>query len=252
MKRMLTLLLAALLLCTAALAEDVTLSPELTAQKLAVAALHEKYGLTMTSLGLFAVDVLSEGGAHIVHYRPHSYLPVTRIGEYTVRVKDNQAEAAWTHDDADAAQWQSADMDSPAWGEKHLQAILEAGGTGWLAPYYISDEEPAQPPSLYDRLAFHRHSADAEELPAALGLEKALTRTEALRLADAALTAVYGLTDADVAAMDHDMDAYYLTLTDGRILWDLNIASHSCGFIVLVDAVSGEVFHIDLFTGGNG
>ena len=252
MKRMLTILLAALLLYTAALAEDVALSPELTAQKLAVAALHDQYGLTMTSLGLFAVDVLSEGDARVVHYRPHSYLPVERIGEYTVRVQSGQAEAVWTHDSADAAQWQSADMNSPAWGEAQLQAILAAGGTGWLAPYYTTDEDPAEPPSLYDRLAFHRHSTDAEELPAGLGLEKALTRTEALRLADAALTAVYGLTDADVAAMDHNMDAYYLTLTDGRVLWDLNIADSSCGFIVLVDAASGEVFHIDLFTGGNG
>ncbi len=254
MKRMLmttiALLMAMLLLCSAALAQSVSLSPELAAQKLAIAALRDKYGVTRDSLGLFSVDVEKGADALIVYFRPDIFLPVERIGEYVIRVSGGEAEASWTHDDKDAALWQSGDPESPAWGEKQLQLCL-ANDTSWMAPYLSGDAELVYPPVMYDRFVFERFYSEADTLPPTAA-EEALTLPQARKLADAALMDVYAMTEEEVAALDHDVEAYYLLCTDGRILWEVTLADSERCYIVLIDAVTEEVFHITLATGGNG
>ena len=253
MKRLFPLILALLLLtCTLASAQTPAYSPEMTAMKLAVAALNNSYGLTRSSLGLFTVDIIAEGDGHQVIFRPASYLPVERIGAYTVRVTDSTAKPSWTHDAQDAALWQSGSLDSPAWGEKQLQACLNSFDTAWLKPYLADGPEPAWPAAYLDHFEFTRMPSEADTLPPTLNLEDALTCSQALKLADAALMDVFSMSEEEVSALDHGLDAYYLRFADGRVMWDLNIADSQCGFIILVDAVSGEIFDLTLFTGGNG
>lgn len=253
MKRVLmafTALMLTLMLTFAAVAEELRLSPGLAAQKLAIVALQEKYGLSRDSLGLFSVDVEADGEAMVVCFRPDCFLPAERVGEYVIRVAGESADAAWTHDDKEPALWQSGDPESPAWGEKQLQLCLN-NNTSWLEPYLSEDIEGPVPPDVYDRLSFERFPSEADSLPSMVE-EEALLLPQARDLADAALMAVYAMTADEVAALDHEMDAAYLVCDDGRILWEVAFADSERCYIILVDAITAEVFHITLASGGNG
>lgn len=251
MQRLTAVLLAAVLLCCTAAAEGVALSSNLEAQKVAIAALREKYGLSLDSLGLFTVDVVLEGDVATVCYKPDLFLPVERIGEYIIRIAGGQVDVAWTHDDKDAALWQSDDPESPAWGAKLLQACL-SNDTSWMVPYRSRSEDAVPVVSFYDRLDFNRYYSEADTLPPTVAGDDALTLPQAGEMADAALMEVYGMTGTEVAALDHDMDAYYLDCSGGQVLWELTFADSERCFIILVDALTKEVSHITLITGGNG
>ena len=253
MKRMLMAAAAwllVLMLTFAAVAEELRLSPGLAAQKQAIAALQEKYGLSRDSLGLFSVDVEAEGEAVVICFRPDCFLPADRVGEYVIRVAGESADAAWTHDDKEPALWQSGDPESPVWGEKQLQLCLN-NDTSWLAAYRSDGMEGPVPPDIYDRLSYKRFPSEADSLPSMVA-EEALLLPQARDLADAALMAVYAMTEDEVAALDHEMDADYLVCDDGRIMWEVAFADSERCYIILVDAITAEVFHITLASGGNG
>lgn len=254
MKRLRTLtaaLLTVVLLFCAAAAETVALSPALEAQKLAISALREKYGLSLDSLGLFRVEVMLEDNAATVCFKPEQFLPVERIGEYTIRIAGDQTEVAWTHDDKDRALWQSNDPESPAWGEPMLQACL-SNDTSWMVPYRSRSEETEPIVSFYDHLDFNRYFSEAATLPPTVAGDEAITLYQAEELADAAIMAVYGMPGTDLAALDHNMDAYYLDCSGGQVFWELTFADSERCFIILVDALAKEVCHMTLITGGNG
>ena len=85
MKRMLTLLLALLMLCSAALAEAPSYSPEMTALKTANALMYEKYGFTWRTLGVLSAEITPADSSATVTYRSY-LLPASRMGEYTVTI----------------------------------------------------------------------------------------------------------------------------------------------------------------------
>lgn len=218
-------------------------SPEMKNQKLAMEALHEKYGLTRTSLGLFTVEYTEDGQGVHVWYRVNAYLPTERIGNYHVLIMEDQAEATWTHDDKDHALWESGDPGSPYWGEKQLQAYLHAENPGeWLRPYLAAEEANFDLPNFYDSLNF----VVVEQQ------EGDMAFREAQALADTALMDFYGMTEEEVAGYDHFIDPRILRCANGQRLWDITIADAESCFRVLVDAQTGEIVHIMMTTGGNG
>lgn len=243
MKRMLTLLLT-LLLGSAALADAPAYSPEMTALKIANTLMYEKYGFTWRTLGVLAAEITSAENNTVVTYRSH-LLPPSRMGEYTVTITGDQAEITWTHDGADAAQWQSGDPESACWGSAQIEAYLAQGGgerNRWLKPYFAANEQPADPPAMYDE-AFTLAASSDSDIP----LEQARTA------ADAALVEIFALSAEEVAKLDRTVDAF--TVQDGegrRRLWSLTYADYESCFYLLIDAVTSEVVYITHQAGGNG
>ena len=249
MKRMLPkgmVIVLVVMLLLGAIATATTLlhySAGAAAQKLAVAALQEKYGLTRSSLGLFTAEYTEDEQGMHVWYRANAYLPKERVGDYHVLIVGGEAKATWTHDDKDRSLWESGAPESPCWGEKQLQACLAAANpVEWLRPYLAEDTDNADPPNIFDTLDFAVVEPETDDLPF----------REAQALADAALMDFYGMSAEEVARYDHYLDPRMLLCGDGRRLWEVTIADADNCFQVLVDAKTGEIFHISLTTGGVG
>ena len=243
MKRKLTmaLALAAALVMMASVAFAAAVlnySPEASAKKLAVQAMYDTYGFDRSTLGLFRSVVTEEG----VRYYPDSYLPVERMGEYLVKIDGETAIATWTHDDKDAALWQSGDPESPVWGAKQLAAYLAT-----------------DPRERGEWLEFYLTATTAlpMETPAAVVVNDTLPKTGDLPLAqaqvyaDAALADMFGMTEAEVAGLDHDVDARIIE-NEGRRIWSLTYGDSEGMYYVYLDAATGEILDVGMSTGGNG
>lgn len=237
-----------LLLCmtTAAVAAVMLrYSPQMKVQKQAMAALHDAYGLTRSSLGLFSAEVSeAENGVH-VWYRAKAFLPTDRVGDYHVLIDGEGASVSWTHDDKDPSLWISGDPTSPCWGEKQLQAYLtkDIGERDvWLQQFLEEGESERDELSAYGTLSFVAVQAEAGDMPF----------RKAQLLADAALMDFYGMTETEVARYEHNIDPRILLCDDGRRLWEITVADSEIVFNVLVDASTGEIVHIVHLTGGNG
>ncbi len=240
-------LLVVLLCMTTAATAAVTIrySTKLSVQKLAMQALHDAYGLTRSSLGLFTVEfVEDETGVH-VWYRANAFLPTERVGDYHVLIDGGDASVSWTHDDKDPALWLSGDPESPCWGEKQLQVYLTMDiveRDAWLQQFLTENAEEGDELSTYGSLSFVVVRAEAGDMPF----------REAQALADAALMDFYGMTETEVARYEHNIDPRMLLCADGRRLWEITIADAMNTFNVLVDASTGEIVRIVHLTGGNG
>lgn len=240
MKRMLLLLIVGLLTFSAAMAEEATLSPSVEAERMAVAAMKEKYGLTNDVLGLFTAYVtLTDSGA-TVQYVPAAFLPAHIVGEYEVRIADGQAAANWTHDDQDPMFWASDLLDSPCWGAKQLNMVRLSSAV--LADFLPADYEPVERPEKHGDLTFEWVEPTAEDIPA----------EEAMTLADAAIKAVYSLPQEEIRLLDHTLEPDLLIASDGQRLWRFSFGDPERFFSVMVNADTGEIFDVTITTGGNG
>lgn len=246
MKRKMTMALALaaalVMMCSVAVAAVlVDYSPAAAAKKLATQAMYDTYGFDRSTLGLLYGVVTDEG----VRFYPDSYLPVERIGEYLVTIDGEVATATWSHDDKDAAMWQSGDPAAPVWGVKQLAAYLavDPGERGnWLAAYATAAlPAPAVTPVPQAPTGLNIVEQQDGDLPLA----------QAQAYADAALMDVYGMTEGEVAAIDHDVYACVI-LENGRRIWDLTYGDSEGMYYIQMDAATGEILDIGMSTGGNG
>lgn len=241
MKRVLTLILTALLLFTVtALAESPAYTPEMAAQKVAIAAVKVKYGLTTDLLGLFTPQIIITEADTRVAFYPASYLPVDRIGVYEVVLTDSTIDVHWTHDGQDPYLWQSDDIFSEYWGARQLQTCLNVQGI-WR--FFVEENQEAFTP--HDRL-------DGVNFTIGTRKDASMYILDAYALADAAVMDMYGLTIYEAEALEHDYEADVLLLEDGTRLWRLTLASPSRCFSVFINDATGEVFDIIFSTSGNG
>lgn len=243
MKRVLSLILLLTVLCSlTASAEEPLYTSQMQAQKIAIAALKVKYGLTTDMIGLFYPEItVTENATRVVFY-PSTILPEGRIGVYEVVVTDQGVVTQWTHDDQDPYAWQSRDMFSAYWGAGQLQICLDVQGI-WD---FFTEENPERhvPVGLLDEVEFTLGNRKE--------LDLSLRASKVAKLADAAIRDMYGLTVYEVDAMDHDHEMDVLLLPDGTVLWRVMVSSASRCFSVCINDATGEIFDIVFSTGGNG
>lgn len=255
MKKFVAIALAMLMLLTttaAMAAAMVTYSPEAAAKKLATQAMCDTYGFDRNTLGLFKMEVVKNGQQTLVYVQAQEFLPLERVGEYLVTIENGHALVTWTHDGKDISLWQTGDPDSPVWGAKQLVAYLNTAPGArdqWLAPYLptaepvaaLASSTPMPPPAVYD--------VDTE--PDTAPKPHELTLAQAQAYADAALVDMFGMSQAEVASLDHELDAYVLENAGCRF-WNITYANNEAVYYVYLDAVTGEIIDIGISTGGNG
>lgn len=238
-------LIALLCMGTVAVAVGFNYSADVQAQKAANSILHEKYGISSESLGLFVVETsVDEHGTH-VHYNAAPFLPMDRIGEYEVLITEDGTEGTWSHDDKDPTLWESGEPECPYWGEKQLQAYLAVDVSKrdeWLERYLAAGFEPVDPHSVYDTLEYTVAEPEKSDL----------TSRQVREYAKAAVVDVYGLTEDEAAQLEVTIYPELLRFTDGRRLWDVGFGTYEYSFRILLDAKTGEVVYIKMESGGNG
>lgn len=244
MKKLLTLLLALMLPCMA-LADAPRYAPALQAEKLAIHAMYEKYGFTLETIGVFTVLSTEKDGSYTLHFQP-TYLPASRVGEYTAVVKGDAVTLSWTHDGT-AEDYMTGNPACPVWGPKQIAAYLAVDSGErhlWIVPYLANDSDwfPEPNTSVWLELELSKVPDKAGDLPV----------KEARAIADAALMDVYGMTAEAVAALDHFIHAETVASKDGRRFIDLTFSNADLGFHILINAGTGDVFHIVCWSGGNG
>lgn len=244
MKRILALMLTLMLLCTAALADAPSYSPEVTALKTAYAALREKYGFTLTTSGVFYPEVtITDSEARVV-FRPCTFLPIDRLGEYTAVITGDSVTLTWSHD-AQSANL-TANPDCPIWGQAQLQTYFDQGvitRDAWAEKYISPSQEPQDAPDIYDGL-------DADWL---LPVEsRDIPREQLYQTARSALEDIYAMSPAEIDAMYIEANNSFLQCSDGREYWLVRSGDVNYFFTLLIDKATGELFRISLFSGGLG
>lgn len=249
MKRLLMMTMvfavALMMLFATALADTPAYSPQVEAQKLAVAAMYEKYGFTAHTIGVFTpIITVGDNETRVLF---HSYfLPSSRLGEYEAVIRGGEVTLAWNHDGKDLSAWQPGDPECPCWGPEQILAY-EAQGIGvrdnWIKAYYAEGEAAqAEPTSIWKEMG----------LKPAPEVEGDLSCDEARQIARAAMMDVCGLTEAEVEDIYAGCETAIMLAEDGRRFREVRFADMFKGFSLLVNAQTGEVFHIELFAGGNG
>ncbi|MBQ3155320.1 MAG: hypothetical protein IJB81_00145 [Clostridia bacterium] len=248
MKQMLALLTALMMLLVpafAATAEVPVYPPELTALKAALALLRETYGFSITTVGVFCPEItLTEDSARVV-FKPYDFLPMDRLGEYTVTLSGETAEISWSHDDKDAALKQSGDPASPVWGHAQLQTYFNQGVLRrdyWVEPYIDPLQEDFASPKYHEGLTYTWKPLEWADIPA-----EQLHKT-----ANAALRDIYALTDEELAIYRIIIEKGVLQCEDGQEYWHLCFSGTDSIFDLLIDAHTGNVLRIKYLSGGRG
>lgn len=112
------------LLCAAAVATGLLLSPAVSAGRTADQALEKHFGITEEMQTFFAREEqeLSDGAIQVTYTGAGSLEYV--LGTYTAVVRDGKAEITWSHDGKDT----SGGYDAEAWGIDQLKQMFAESG----------------------------------------------------------------------------------------------------------------------------
>lgn len=260
MFRRLTALLLLLLFALPACAEDApVLSGDMLLLQQANAALGERYGLSLGTLGLFSATVTRYGDTAIVRYTPACWLDPGLLGEYAVIITPEGVTACWTHDDVDPTLWQSGDLHSPAWGEPQLTPYLQLDGItrgGYSLPY-------AQPVTPATRDEFTAQGGHLTSYAVLDWPDRPLYQPP-IAMAQEAVRMMYALPEAYTAEL-YANQLYLAEHADGQRVWIVslvhpydapvvpdNLLDQDCCFIVVLEEATWTVLEICIESGGLG
>ena len=213
-------------------------------------ALTDKYGHTHVTLGLFDPHVTLCGETALIRYTiSDGHVSAALAGEYFVLITPESAQAFWSHDGADAALWQSGDLNSPAWGAKQLEAYL-AEHPYTRADFCVPYEEAHYTTALNGEFA-----ADPTD---PVNKDNRESAEAAAAQARAALQVMYDLPADVVTGLDWELDlSTQINYRDGHSEWHLMLQDNTdvldpITYYVTLDAESHEILRITHFSGGVG
>ena len=237
-----TFILVAAIVCLSAtaLAAGLLFSPKYDAVRVANQAMEENYGITSDLLSLFYREAKEneDGTTTITFSIPDKVsFPTDRMGEYTVIVKGNQAEASWSNDGMNT----SGGLEAEAYGPEqlHMLSYDYAGTMDKLVKMGVMPQ-PAGVKTPNPRLAGGeitdwteedqaesdraQAEADAENEARLAEIAKAekegsMTVEEAVKSAKEAIVQEYKLTDAQTKKLTYEADqTTYVTYQEGQPL----------------------------------
>lgn len=245
MKRTLILLLALLLilllLFSTARTDAPAYSATLSAEKLAISAMYDQYGFTPETLGLFTISTHAAKDVACVHFYSE-LLPFSRVGQYTALIDGHNVTLTWTHDNKDAALYQSGDADAPYWGIRQLEAYLASDDrAAWIKDYHaLGEQDVYLPASLW-------LDWELERLPEGQAIRPS---KDVYAAAEAAIMDVYRLSAEEISALEHGHDIAFTP--DGHRYHSLTYSGQDLCFHVLIDSQTEQIIDIALESGGIG
>jgi hypothetical protein len=236
-------------------------SPQADAESRARQALADAYGLTPETLGCFIANTRQDGDTWTVTFTGDGFNPGI-LGSYTVVITGGVAEASWTHDDVDRAEWENGGLSAPVWGQPQIAEALrntEAANEAQAAFLSVNPTAPPTPNAtpLGGPESFEEGTAwwNGEWIRIGTPGENDLTEEQAKEIAYQALMEEYGVTSEELDAGTVVSNDFYVR-ENGGTLWGIGInilkdgVYWGCG--VTMDGATGEILMINVITGGNG
>jgi len=213
-----------------ALAAGLLFSSRYDITKLANAAMEEKYGITADLLSLFhrSVKMHDNGTATVTYAAPKADFPSEQMGDYSVEISGNAAQAFWSNDDMDT----SGGLSAKAWGREQLlllsydyantmQYLFNQQGIVTPTPMpsriendiWTAEDEAAAQAAL--DMAEHANQQRLDEIAKA---EKAgkMTVEKASESAYQAACQEYKLTETQRSKLIYEPDSTYISWEDGK------------------------------------
>lgn len=259
MFRRLTVLMLLLLLALPACAEEApVLSGDMLLLQKANAALGARYGLSVSSLGLFSATLTRYGDTAIVRYSSRTLDPCL-LGEYAVVITPETVVACWTHDDADPSLWRSGDLSSPVWGEPQLTVYAALDGVA-RGSFPLP---PAQPAAPATRREFEAQGGTLISYAVRDWPDRPLYQPP-IAMAKEAVRMMYGLPEGYTSALDARL-LYLAKYPDGQRVWIvwMNHAHEApvppgspldpdCSFTVVLEEATWTVLDVRIESGDLG
>ena len=212
------------LIAVAAVAAGLTRSARYDAKRLAYQALEEKYGFTTDMESFFTCTAEEKDGQTVVTYRANKDVGdfAWKLGDYTVTIRNGQAEASWSNDgeavgdDFSSDVWNTALLARGIARRKAGEEWYEITGTVLKTGTDLSDAEEETvlvPEGLSGARLMDEDEADAAK-------------------ARDAVRAKYGLTEENLALFD----AWKL-MENGKtqIIFVPNISAEDDGILLEID-----------------
>lgn len=205
----LVLSIAAILVATTALAAGLLFSPRYDATKIANEAMLHKYGITEKMMTVFYRETTQTNDANFtVTYTPQE--AISRLGVYTVTVKNGKAEAVWSHDGEDT----SGGLAAKAWGKEQAEMLVTDYSTVML--YLQGNADSPLKPADVPFISMEEHAKAVLETKEKVQSAAKITMEQAKESAVAALVGEYGLTDEQAALLQIFDDDETYAFEDGR------------------------------------
>ena len=231
------------------LAAALTRSAQYDAKRLAHQALEEKYGFTQDMDSFFLCSVAEEDGQTVVTYQANEDVGdfAWKLGDYTVTIRNGQAEASWSNDGEAVGD----DFSSDVWDTALLARGIarRKAGEEW---YEITGEtlETGDGLSTEERETPNVPAVSAEPVLPEPGM---LTEQDALTLARQALEGDGGI--AAEALDDPENELYAVCQKEnGKTVWNVWFHNAEGICVVTLNAADGTILDMIIDTGmaGNG
>lgn len=225
LKRAAALAACAVLAVTAAIAgaAGVFFSDEYDAMRLARRALADEYGITEEMQTYFASNVEEADGVTTIVFSGIEDMQHV-LGQYTVTIEDGNAAITWSKDGEST----EGELDAHAWGAKQIEILLEMAKEeeGITLGYKKAQEIRAQMEDGEVTVSITKGDDAAIIVAlddAADSVEISISEEEAIAIAKEAFAAEYGLTQAQLDAMQYEKDyaGYTYAVKDGMTICEV-------------------------------
>ncbi len=239
-----------LLAATAFAVVELTFSRGYTVERAARQAVMEKYGLTDRTMAMFIPYMKETDDGWTVSFTPSI---IRKAGAYTVTVpKSGQAEAVWTHDDADRAEWESGDLTAEVWGQRQIEAYMDArAGVGeggeWKDQWELDFAVNADTRTLAQR------AADDEALEKAMPEGQTLYRKnvlpgpedlspeEAERIAEEKAADTLAITAEELEALGYAPSVAFVKVQEeDEAKYEFSWRTREADYVIVEVSASGE------------
>lgn len=238
-RRVAALAACMVMLVTAAIAGAASMlfSEEYDAVRLAHRALAEEYGITEEMQTFFAQEVTEENGVTTIVFSGMEGMHHV-LGEYTVTIRDGDATVSWSKD----GQSTEGELDAYAWGAKQIEILLEMAKqeNGISRGYHKAQEIRVQMEA--DEVTVSITKGDDTATIVALddiadSAVISISEEEAIAIAKEAFAAEYGLTQAQLDAMQYEKDyaGYTYAVKDGVTICEVWFWLHQDENVVHMD-----------------
>ena len=198
-------------------------SDEYDAVRMAKRALAEEYGITEAMHTYFTQETREENGVKTIIFSGMEDMRHV-LGEYTVIIREDDVSVSWSKD----GQSTEGDLDAHAWGAGQIQILLDIARQeqGYAHGYRKAQEIRAQMEEDELTVTIARGSGAKVVALEVAQIDRArisVSEDEAIAIAQKAFAGEYGLTAAQIEAMQYQKDqvGYTYAVLNGTIVCEV-------------------------------
>lgn len=239
-----------LLAATAFAVVELTFSRGYTVERTARQAVMEKYGLTDRTMAMFIPYMKETDDGWTVSFTPSV---MRKAGAYTVTVpKRGEAEAVWTHDDVDRAEWEGGDLTAEVWGQRQIEAYMDArAGVGeggewkdqWELDFVVNADTRTLAQRAADDEALEKALPEGQTLYSknVLPGPEDLSLEEAARIAEEKAADTLAITAEELEALGYVPSVAFVKVQEeDEAKYEFSWRTREADYVIVEVSASGE------------